>query len=356
MKKIILSALFALMFVSSGTAFSKENNDTSVKMLPVVSAESNVQNRVWVGTFQLVWNDFMDNILKGPVVFKNEKSAIAQQLNKQEFTKSMLSEDSFYTAYGRTSLALKEQIEKAILQKFNEKSELLDKIDWTHPNNAYLMYAMLKKDFDFVSKFDILTKDKFNNSKTDYPYFGIDKQSKSYLYNSVNVLFYNSPWDYAISLKSDKDEVILYRTNSNKDFDSVFKTINKKSQKYKGSKKFVAGDQFKVPFMTFKGYVNYDELCGKEIIVPSTLKERLYISQAMQTADFNMKNSGVSLKSEAVMNIMTMSLPITVKEHGRNFNFNKTFYLFMKETSKPMPYFALRVQNMDLYKYTGEVK
>ena len=107
--------------------------------------------------------------------------------------------------------------------------------------------------------------------------------------------------------------------------------------------------------MTFKNYTNYDELCNKEIKNKAT-KERLYIAQAMQTADFNMNNTGVKLKSEAVMNVMTMSMPLAIKQKGRNLYFNKTFYLFMKEKGKSMPYFALRVNDMDLYKYQGEVK
>lgn len=354
MKKIILSALFAVLIFAGGGAFAK-TSAKQVKMLPVFSAQSQEQNRLWVGTFQLVWNDFMDNILHGPVLFKNEKSVLAEQLNKQEFTKAMLSEDSYYTAYGETSLELKAKIEKAIKEKFNETSELLDKINWNDPNNAYLMYAMLKKDFKFLSKFDVVNKEGFNNSKEKINYFGIDKQSKSNMYKNVDVLFYNTPWDYAVALKSDKDDVILYRTNTNKSFDVVYKTLNTKAQKYKGSKQFVAGDQLKVPFMTFKDMTNYDELCSKEIVTPKASK-RLYISKAMQTADFNMNAKGVTLKSEAVLDIMTMSMPLTVKEKGRNFFFNKTFYLFMKENGKTMPYFALRVEDMNLYKYTGEVK
>ena len=355
MKKIIaLGMLISIMFIGSNV-LAKNIKQESVSMLPAFSVKIENANRLWVGTFQLVWNDFMDNILKGPIKFKKEKSQLAKILNKQEFTKSMLSEDSYYTAYGETSPELKEQIEKAILEKFNEKSELLDKINWNDPNNAYLLYAMLKKDFSYTSRFDILKKESFNNSKEKYNYFGIDKNSRSSMYDSVDVLFYKNPFDYAVVLKSEKDDVILYRTNSNKDFDEIYKNLNKNSQKYKGEKKFVAGDKLKVPFMSFKNYTNYDELCGKEIITPKKMK-RLYIAQAMQTVDFNMNNTGVKLKSEAVMNIMTMSMPLTVKEKGRNLFFNKTFYLFMKEKDKSMPYFALRVDDMELFKYTGEVK
>ncbi len=355
MKKILTIAVIAATMLIGTLAFANTKNETKVQMLPVFSAQTQNSDRLWVGTFQLVWNDFMDNILKGPVIFKNEKSKIAEQLNKQEFTKSMLSEDSYYTAYGRTSLELKEQIEKAIYEKFNEKSELLDKINWNDPNNAYLLYAILKKDFSYTTRFDILDKEKFNNSNKKFNYFGINKKSNASLYNSVNVLFYNSSKDYAVAIKSDKDEVILYRTNSDESFDKVFKTINKKAKNYKGNKTFTAGDQLKVPFMSFKDMTNYDELCNKEI-KSKKLKERLYIAQAMQTADFNMTNTGIKLKSEAVMNIMTMSMPMETKAKGRNFYFNKTFYLFMKETGKSMPYFATRVENLDLYEYTKEVQ
>ena len=68
-----------------------------------------------------------------------------------------------------------------------------------------------------------------------------------------------------------------------------------------------------------------------------------------------MTRRGVKLKSEAVIDANFMSMPIKVKERGRNFFFNNTFVLFMKETNKNVPYFALRAKDMDLYKYAGEV-
>ena len=310
------------------------------------------QNVLWVGTFQMVWNEFSNNIVKGPIKFKFYKSKLAEILNKQEFTKEMLSEDSYYTAWGKTDLALKKQIEDAIMQKFNEKSELLDKINWKSANRAYLLYAMLVKNFDFSPKFDILPREKFGNDKELVHYFGIDKRSSDRLYKNVRVLFYNNQWDYAVALNSDKDEVILYRTNSRKNFSDLYNTLNKKSQSYKGNKEFVAGDQLKVPYMSVEQNVSYDVLCGK--IIENT--DRLYIDKALQTVQFSMNNNGVKLKSEAVMSIMTMSMPIIVAQNGRNFFFNNTFVLFMKEKDKQLPYFALRVKDMSVYKYQGEIK
>lgn len=347
MKKL-LTALFSIILLGSFCAAQA----SQVQMLAAFSQKPESQNVLWVGTFQMVWNEFSDNIVKGPIKFKNYKSKLANLLNKQEFTKDMISQDSYYVAWGKTDLALKKQIEDAIMQKFNEKSELLDKINWTSKNRAYLLYAMLIKNFDFSPKFDVLAKEKFGKDEEPVSYFGIDKKSSERLYKNVRVLFYNNPWDYAVALNSDKDEVILYRTNSRKNFSDLYSVLNKKSQKFKGNKEFVAGDQLKVPYMSINQNASYDVLCGK--LIENT--DRLYIDKALQTVQFSMNNAGVKLKSEAVMSIMTMSMPIMTAENGRNFFFNNTFVLFMKEKDKQTPYFALRVKSMSDYKYQGEIK
>lgn len=351
MKKVIITALLTIIFIGGNFACAKTKNNT-VQMLPAFSSEFKQQDRLWVATFQLAWNEFMNNIVKGYIMFNGGTPQNVKILNRQEFKKNMLSDDSYYTAYGKTSLALKKQIEDAIWKKFGEKSELLDSINWNDPTNAYLIYSMLLKDFKFTTRFDILGVEKFAGSKQKVQYFGIDKNSSQNLYDGVNVLFYNNRFDYAVSLKSDKDEVILYRTNLNFNFEDLYNDLKIKSQKYKGSKKFVAGDKLKVPFMSLKAKTSYPELCNKEILHT----DKLYISQALQTADFNLNNTGVKLKSEAIMDIKVMSMPLTVKQKGRNFFFNNTFVIFMKEKNQSLPYFAMRVRNMDLYKYTGEAR
>lgn len=69
-------------------------------------------NKVWVGTFNLVWNDFMNEVIKGKIEFVDGYSELANELNKQFFTAEELSEESYYKIYGKSSLKLKQQIEK----------------------------------------------------------------------------------------------------------------------------------------------------------------------------------------------------------------------------------------------------
>ena len=59
---------------------------------------------------------------------------------------------------------LKNRINIGIQQKFNEKSELINKIDWNDPN-GYILYAMLKKEFEFLEPFSTAMGGlNFNNS------------------------------------------------------------------------------------------------------------------------------------------------------------------------------------------------
>lgn len=295
---------------------------------------------VWSATFQLTWNDLMDKIVKGPIEFVGGNPPIANELNKQAFKAEMLSENSYYKVCAKKEPTLKKQIEDAIYKKFNEKSDILDKFDWTKkPNDAYFLYVMLVKNFEFLTPFDILPSERFANSIAKVKYFGIDKKSSFAMKKNVKVLFYNNDKDYAVSLlNKQNEEVILYRTNSNKDFDSIYSEIVKKTNPH--AARFNSKDTLKVPFINVDKEISYDELTNKEI----KNTDRLYIAKALQTIKFNMDNKGGKLKSEAAMDIMTMSL---IQEIPRHYNFDKKFVLFLKEDGKAKPYFALRVENTD---------
>ena len=95
MKKLLAVAAIMLLAGSCAFAFGGKKGNDTLELVPVMNYKTEQQNRVWVGTFQLVWNDLMDYIVKGPVVFENEKSPLAKQLNKQKFKAEMLNENSY---------------------------------------------------------------------------------------------------------------------------------------------------------------------------------------------------------------------------------------------------------------------
>ena len=208
MKKIVLTLLAMMLFSTSAFAFFKKAPKTELVVMPVFSTETQDENKVWAGTFQLVWNDLTDNVVKAPVEFTDGPSNLAEELNKQEFTKEMLSDNSYYTAHGVANMNLKEQIDTALMEKFNETSDLLQGMDWSGKN--YLVYAMLKKDFEFLNAFDELKKEKFGKlNKKKVEYFGINEKSKKGLRENVSVLFYNNPDDFPVELRTNQNDRII---------------------------------------------------------------------------------------------------------------------------------------------------
>lgn len=351
MKKLLISLMVLTMTASTVFAFgSKSQQPQSLEVVPLFKSESLQANRVWVGTFQLVWNDLIDGIVGGPVRFVGAKSELAKELNKQKFKTSDLSEDSYYTAYGETSPELKVKIENAIKEKFNETSDVLNSIDWTPGSQKYVLYAMLKKDFKFLTAFDKLGMDKFGKNKEKVQYFGINKDSESILDQTVYVLFYNSSKDYAVSIQTEgKDVLYLYRTKDDKSFDRLYSDMMIKQAQYDGPKEFLKADELKVPDINLYSEKSFAELCDKEIKGTNGMM----IDQALETVDFKMNNEGVKLKSEAII-ATKMSMPLVpAKMKPRKFYFNDTFVMFLQENDKNKPYFALRVQDVNLINKTG---
>ena len=346
MKKILVSlAILVAMIGGISTAQAQEVN--SIEVLPTMNTQSTAQNRIWVGTFQLVWNELTDKIVKAPVKFLDFDSQMANNLNQKQFKKSNLNEKSYYVKSGIVSPALKAEIEKNIKLKFHETSDILKMFDFTYNPEKIFVYAMLKKDFRFTNAFDKLATGNFGNSQEKIKYFGINDNSNPKLYKNVNVLFYNDDNDFAVKLYTKgKDEVLLYRTNDDKTFDKYYAELNDKTAKYSGDKNFVKNDTLTIPDIKLNQETSFNELEGHQIVGTN-----MQIDKTIETVDFRMNNKGVKLKSEAAIMLRCMSL---APREGRDFTFNNNFVLFLIEKNQNTPYYAMKVSDVAAINKTGK--
>lgn len=346
MKKILVSlAILVAMIGGISTAQAQEVN--SIEVLPTMNTQSTSQNRIWVGTFQLVWNELTDKIVKAPVKFLDFDSQMANNLNQKQFKKSNLNEKSYYVKSGIVSPALKAEIEKNIKSKFHETSDILKMFDFTYNPEKIFVYAMLKKDFRFTNAFDKLATGNFGNSQEKVKYFGINDNSNPKLYKNVNVLFYNDDNDFAVKLYTKgKDEVLLYRTNDDKTFDKYYAELNDKTAKYSGDKNFVKNDTLTIPDIKLYQETSFNELEGHQIVGTN-----MQIDKTIETVDFRMNNKGVKLKSEAAIMLRCMSL---APRDGRDFTFNNNFVLFLIEKNQNTPYYAMKVSDVAAINKTGK--
>ena len=317
----------------------------NMELLPTLDSPSNAKNRLWVGTFQLVWNDLMDELVKGPVKLNVPMVTL---LNQQAFTTADLSESAYYKKWGKASPALREEIEQGIKDKFNETSDVLHLVDWNQPQDPlysrYILYAMLKKDFSFVEPLDKLNEEEFKGSNGLVKYFGIKNGTAFQVRKSVHVLFYNGENDFAVMLKSKQgDEVYLYRTNDDKTLDRLYADMLQKDTQtddYVG-----VNDYFKAPMIDFKILREFTEVCGQEFpLYNPEIGESAQIEKAIETAQFKMDETGVRIKSEAAFLMRAtwgVGPAMPVVQH-RYFYLDDSYVIFIKETGKK-PYFAMRV-------------
>lgn len=342
----LLSFILVVAIVVSGVVFAtkviiqKINNAKLVASFTGVNGDIN-GNQVWVGTFNLAWNELLKQLKLDKIEFEDGTPEIANELNKKTFTKDFLSKKDYYTVAGPVSDKLKKKIETDIQKKFNEKSDILDRVDWSVAEDHYLIYSMLKKEFTFEVPFPKRNSDTFGNSTEKVKYFGLDDSTIENTFDNVEALFYNSTNDFAVKINTKEgEELYLYRTDNKNSFYNLYEEMLSKATLYTGKKHLEREkDRLRIPFIKVNADINYDELCKKYIKGTNA-----YIDQAIQTVDFELNNYGGFVKSEALIDVyLCMSI-----EEQREFNFTDTFVLFMKEKDKGTPYFALLVNNTDV--------
>lgn len=310
------------------------------------------EDSLWCGTFQLVWNDMKNEVVKQDVAF-NPQEEMATNLNKEEFKADMLSEEYYYKKWGFKSLELKQEIEEGIKEKFNQESDILNDFDWSegelnNPNDPsmdrYFFYVMLYRKFEFLQVFDKLDKGTFGEEYSDISYFGINSNTKEEVGEQIKVLYYKSQNDFAISIKTKtNDEVIVYKNPQGTTFKEMYDNLNKEASIYEGNTSFAETDEFKVPNLTFNEKREYTELENKPF---ATEKGHGVIVKAIQTIRFSLDEKGGEIKSEAGIDMKNLAAVLPTEMAPRYFYLDDTFAIFLKEEGKDVPYFAGRIEDI----------
>ena len=324
-------------FVGGGIACFDNNLTNTSGITTALTLEDEITNdTIWCGTFQLIWNDLKNDLVKQDIVFTPQLEVV-ENLNKETFTTKDISEAYYYKKIGTPSLVLKKEIEKAIKDKFNETSDILDDFEWENrdPKN-YFLYAMLKKEFKFEKAFEELNNDYFGQYD-NIKYFGIKSRDKEELREQVNVLYYNSEDDFAIKLiTKQEDEVILCKNPEGKSFNEIFKNITDKEKNYVGNKYMAKGEKLKVPNIKLKEKTEFTEIQDKPYQFSNG--DVYSIEKAIQTIEFELDRTGGKIKSEAGM--MNKAESALQMDEPRKFYIDDTFAIFLIEEDKQIPYFA----------------
>ena len=240
-------------------------------------------------------------------------------------------------------MELKEEIEKAIKDKFNEKSDILDEFEWNGNPSYRILYCMLKKEFKFPKVFTKLGEGKFGKNQTA-TYFGIDSSTQESVSAQVRVLYYNSKNDFAVKLLTEQnDEVILTVGRNENNFLDIYNAITKETQNYEGSHRFGEMDRLKIPHIKFNLKEEIEEVENKPFLFSNGTEWE--ITKAIQTIQFELDEEGGKIKSEAA--IAMKDNAIAIMDEPRNFYVDEAFTIFLIEEGRELPYFAAKISDID---------
>lgn len=335
-----------VLFSTWGKKYSAPQKESVGTNVVLTLHDEIAKDSVWCGTFQLIWNDLKNEIAKQDIIFTPQLQVV-ENLNKGTFTADDISKDSYYKVYGLPTQELKQEIEKAIKEKFNETSDILGKFDWKNSgHNDYFLYSMLKKEFKFEKQFNKLEDGKFGKYN-NVEYFGVDTDTKEEVRKQVEVFYYNSSDDFAIKLiTKQNDEVIIVKGAEENTFYDIYQNILAEKEKYTGYRELANLDTLKIPNIQFKVMQEFEELENKPFKFANN--EDYFISQAMQTIEFELDKSGGKIKSEAAMNVAKMSAE-PINNEIRKFIVDDSFTIFLREKEKNLPYFAARIDDISKF-------
>lgn len=347
MKNIGIIVLLVMIIITGCAAVNQSNRGES-KLLDNIEIVPTMQDEIkadscWTPTFQLIWNDLKNDVVKQDIVL-NPQVKIAENLNKEMFDTEMINEDYYFKTYGPATIDLKKKIEKAIWEKFNQKSDILDDFIWSSEasnNSRLFFYSMLYKKMEFLNKFDKLENGSFKDCD-NVEYFGIEGRTNKNIREQVEVLFYNSPADFAVILNTkSNDQVILYKNPAGKTFEEIYKNLSDKAKSFKGETKLSGTDELKVPVLNIDKKREYEEIQNKPFKTANPDLPLLIIEKAVQTIQFSLDETGAKVKSEAGMGIKSVSAL-----EQRYFYVDDTFAVFLKEKDKNVPYFAAKIDDI----------
>ncbi len=336
----------------------EENND-NIEVVPTM--EDEIKNdTAWCPTFQLVWNDMKNEVVKKDIEFiDGDEPDYLDNLNNESYKEDDISEGLYFKTWGEKSNELKEDILNGIKEKFNEDSSIIDRDEnWDESKSPdiinYIFYTMLKRNFNFFTEFDILEKGNFGDKYKNVQYFGIDKNSKEEIRNQVKVLYYNSDDDFAISIfTQENDNVIFVKNPKDKDFKTIYENLLKESEKFDGDISIQSIDEVKIPNLKFNLKKEYEELIGKTFY--NSESKECKIEKAIQSIELELDNKGGKIKSEAEIEQELATAYVQPGElESRKFYLDDNFVMFVKEGEKDLPYFALNVN--DISKYQDDVE
>lgn len=341
-------SIITIIFTHFDSASAATGGTNSTHVTPYLDAvlESG-RNTVFCATFQIVWNEMRDDIIKEEILL-DEQLDLVSHLNRGLSTEEDISSDDYLAMVGFGADNIADRINRALKAKFGSEAPVVD--DKFNDDDVILAYAYLKKILRFENAFEDfkhpLTFHSGEN-QADVEAFGILKYSGDHhanLHEQVEIIEYSHENDFIIRLKSEHpdDEIILAMTRPGKTLLETYESVNWKiarSERNSTVGQLENNDVLQIPKIDVSIDHIYSSLLGLNLL--NSGYEDYFVAEARQDIRFSLDESGATALSEAIF---------ALKKGGANFRimlFEKPFMIYLKKKDASYPYLALWVGNTD---------
>lgn len=315
-------------------------------------------NLLYCATFQVAWNQLMDDILEGHPLELAGDPEIARALNKRLVGRQDIAEDCYLAMAGFGRDHIVERIERAFQEKFNRTPEL--DLMLSSPDDI-LAYAFLEKSIPFDTKFEVFDEPLHFSDGVEVQAFGIEKDQAAA--DQVVILDYEDADDFVIKLQGSPqvdaeidfgardierpritDAIILAQVTPQatllETVEAVLARADEATSEQAGAT-LRPREVLKIPKINFDILHRYSELGGKGLLNEGF--EGHPISKALQAIKFKLDETGAELGSEAAVKMLE-----SIIIQPRKFIFNTPFLLCLKRMKSKYPYLAIWVDNSEL--------
>ncbi|MBW8381291.1 MAG: hypothetical protein K0M69_02050 [Youngiibacter sp.] len=315
-----------------------ETKDT--RMVPVLNVPLESGNVIWSVTFQLAWNELVENVIREGILLESER-AYSTELNLIKQKKESLDEADYIAMVGMGREGIVDKVNAELEKKFGEggKWKVESKVD----PESYLAFAFLKKSVAFAENFEKVTKG-LDFKGTVVQSFGImeegDAVRRGKLEEQVEILYYKNDEEFIVRLKDkdDREELYLAKLPAEDTLEGLLeKAISLEGEPVAMTKY----DKLNVPLIAIDMRKDYETLIGQYLMNKGF--EDYFIGSALQRMEFVLNESGAALKSKAEI-VLDKSVP----PPSKNLILDDSFLLYMVEKGKADPYLVIYVDNAEL--------
>jgi hypothetical protein len=312
----------------------------NTRMVPVLNVPLEESNMIWSVTFQLAWNELVENVIGEGILLESER-AYSSELNLMKQKKESFDPDDYIAMVGMGRDGIVDKVNAELEKKFGEggKWKVESKVD----PESYLAYAFLKKSIAFAENFEKVTKGlDFKGVKVQS--FGImeegDAVRRGKLEGQAEILYYKDDEEFIVRLKDKDDKEELYLAKLPEE--DTLEGMLKKARSLEGTLAAMTRyDRLNVPVVAIDMRKDYETLIGQYLLNKGF--ESYFIGSALQRMEFVLNESGAALKSKAEI-VLDKSVP----PPSKNLIFDDSFLLYMVEKGKSDPYLVIYVDNAEL--------